>query len=299
MSAMILLFDALLIWKKVAHSIRRTFVGKRKLHVQNYNWAVDALPKALPKTIWIYWDKPLNQAPPVVQAAVASWVRHNQGWEVRLLSDENVEKLVALPQAGGPRKIQWKADLIRVALLRDHGGVWADASSFCQMPLDNWLPSLMQSGFFAFPDTYPGRRMQNWFLAAQPGNYLVTRWAERMERYYARKGKLLHYFWVMYMFEYVVRTDRKAALIWNFTPKISMKGPLLLKRLMTQKDLAEPIPRTVDLSAIPVLKVSSEGGDGNPEWQNALAEKRDIDLAKMVSHVLAIETSRENKSSVR
>jgi hypothetical protein len=279
-------FDAFLIWKKVAHSIRRTFVGKRKLHVQNYNWAIDALPKRLPKTIWLYWDKPLDQAPSVVQASVASWIRHNPGWDVRLLSDENLAEFVKLPQAHGVRKIQWKADLIRVALLRDHGGVWADATSFCQMPLDNWLPPLMQSGFFAFPDTYPGRLMQNWFLAALPGNYLVTRWAEKMERYYGKRGKLLHYFWVMYMFEYVVRTDREAARIWDFTPKISMKGALLLKRIMTQKDLAERIPETVDLSAIPVLKISSGAKTDDPEWMDVLGARRDIDLARMVDNVI-------------
>jgi hypothetical protein len=280
-----LIFDAFLIWKKIAHSLRRTAIGKRRLHLQNYNWAMDKMPKAVPRIIWIYWDKPLDQAPQIVQAAVASWTRHNPTWDVRLLSDDILREFVTLPKAGGPRKIQWKADLIRVALLRDFGGVWADATAFCQMPLDNWLPPLMQSGFFAFPDTYPGRLMQNWFLAAEPGNYIVARWAENMERYYAKQGKLRHYFWVMYMFEYIVRTDHKAERIWNFTPKISMKGPLLLKRILTQQDLAEAMPLTADVSAIPVLKISSGVRSDDPEFIEALSQNRNIDLAKMIARL--------------
>lgn len=281
-----LIFDAFLIWKKIAHSLRRTAVGKRELHRRNYSWAMEQIPKALPRIIWIYWDKPIEEAPPIVQAAVSSWTRHNPTWTIHLLTDQTVRSWVTLPEPQGPRKIQWKADLIRVSLLRDHGGVWVDATCFCRMPLDNWLPPLMQSGFFAFPDTYPGRMMQNWFLAAQPHNYLVTRWAEMLWRYYGKRGQLLHYFWVMHMFEYVVRADRAAAAIWNSTPRLSVKGPLLLKRIITQKDFAEPVPDGVDLRAIPVLKISSGTTTDDAEFVEALQQNRDIDLQKMISNIL-------------
>jgi hypothetical protein len=281
-----LLFDAFLISKKIAHSIRRTFIGKRELHVRNYGFSFEAMPKKIPRTIWIYWDKPIEYAPPVVGAAIATWSRKNPSWTVKILNDDNIAEFVQLPQPKSPRKIQWKADLIRVSLLRDYGGVWVDATTFCIKPLDEWLPPLMQSGFFAFPDTYPGRVMQNWFMAASPENYLVERWSQMMMRYYQKRGKLHHYFWVMYMFEYLVRTDKKAAAIWNFTPKVSGKGPSLLKRLLTQQDLAEAIPSTVDEHAIPVLKISSSNMSRDQEFNNAVIEGRDIDLRKMAESLL-------------
>ncbi|EJL53130.1 hypothetical protein PMI09_03441 [Rhizobium sp. CF122] len=40
-----LLFDAFLIWKKVAHSIRRSFVGKKKFHSANARYAIETMPK--------------------------------------------------------------------------------------------------------------------------------------------------------------------------------------------------------------------------------------------------------------
>lgn len=281
------LFDAFLIWKKVAHSIRRTVVGKRKLHVQNYNWAIDALPKAVPPIIWMYWDKPLDQAPPFVTYAIDSWKSKNPGWTVRVLDDNSLHDWIDVPQAGSARKIQGRSDAIRLALLQRYGGLWIDATCACVRPLDEWLPPLMTAGFFAFPDSYPGRIIQSWFLAAAPDNYLVDRWARLALRYYSKKGKLLHYFWVMHLFEYMLIKDRKAARIWASVPKLSAKGPLLPKRIVTQRDLAELIPANVDLSAIPVLKISSGTKTVDPELMEALAANRDIDLRKMADNVIA------------
>lgn len=281
-----LAFDAFLIWKKISHSVRRSIVGKRKLHDQNYNFAVDALPKELPRIVWIFWDKPLISAPAFIKYAVQSWIDKNPGWEVRVIDNITLPTWVDIPNPFDQRKVQGRSDAIRLALLTEYGGVWVDASCACVVPLDHWLPSLMQSGFFAFPDTYPGREVQSWFLAASPDNHLTRKWCELALRYYGRDGKLGHYFWVMHLFEYLIRTDRRAANIWAMTPKVSGKGPALLKRVITQKRLAQEIPATVNLSAIPMLKISSGTRTDDPEIQSAIVEHRDIDIRKMVEPLL-------------
>ncbi len=280
-----LIFDAFLIWKKIAHSLRRTAIGKRRLHVQNYNWAMDEMPKAVPRIIWIYWDKPLDHAPPFVRYAIHSWQTKNPGWTVRVLDDTSLKQWTTVPEPQKNRKVQGRSDAIRLALLKTHGGIWVDATCACVRPLDEWLPPLMIAGFFAFPDSYPGRIIQSWFLAAVPRNYLVERWAELALRYYSKKGKLRHYFWVMYLFEYLTRTDAKARHQWNLVPKLSAKGPLLLKRIITQKDLAEPLAQGVDLDAIPVIKISSSTTTDDPEFVEALSQNRNIDLAKMIARL--------------
>ena len=278
-----LIFDAFLIWKKIAHSLRRTATGKRRLHVQNYTWSVDQLPKAVPRIIWMYWDKPLDQAPPFVLYAIESWQRKNPDWTVRVLDDAALKQWVTVPEPASNRKVQGRSDAIRLALLQRHGGVWVDATCACVRPLDEWLPPLMVSDFFAFPDSYPGRIIQSWFLAAAPGNYLVDRWARLALRYYSKPGKLGHYFWVMHLFEYLTMIDPKARQQWELVPKLSAKGPLLLKRIITQKDLAEPLPGGLDLSAIPMIKLSSSTMSDDPEFAQALQQNRDIDLAKMAA----------------
>lgn len=241
----------------------------------------------------MYWDKPLEQAPPVVRYAVDSWIRKNPSWDVNVLSDANVAEFVNVPPPKSNRKIQWRADLIRVALLRDFGGVWVDATTFCVKPLDEWLPPLMESGFFAFPDSYPGRTMGISFLAAEPQNYLVCKWFRLMVKYYTKRGKPLHYFWVMYLFEYIIRTDRKALAIWQATPKLASKGPILLKRILTQPELLEPIPDYVDTAAIPWLKISSDTKLSNQEVSYALESNADIELRKVA------ETALQNRQGER
>ncbi|WP_268814793.1 capsular polysaccharide synthesis protein [Sinorhizobium medicae] len=92
-----LLFDLFLILKKLSHSIRRSIVGKQKLHERNYRISFDKIPKKIPHIIWIYWDKPVAYAPEIVLYAVSSWKKKNPSWDVRVLSDSNVGEFVDLP----------------------------------------------------------------------------------------------------------------------------------------------------------------------------------------------------------
>jgi len=39
---------------------------------------------------------------------------------------------------------------VRILLLHEFGGIWVDATLLCNRPLDEWLPSTMTEGFFAF-----------------------------------------------------------------------------------------------------------------------------------------------------
>ena len=59
-------------------------------------------------------------------------------------------------------------------MLRQHGGVWADATSFCLRPLDDWLNAAYAAGFFAFRNPAKDRMMANWFIASEPDNALFV-----------------------------------------------------------------------------------------------------------------------------
>jgi hypothetical protein len=288
-------FDTFLILKKITHSLRRSALGKRNLYRQNYNYALEQLPKKIPNIIWIYWNGPIDEAPPFVQYAIKSWSAKNINWKIHVLSDETLAEFIEPPTADHMRMVQAKSDVIRLSLLNRYGGVWVDATCSCVLPLDHWLLPLMQSGFFAFPDTYPGRIIQSWFLASEPRNYLIEKWREKASQYYKKRGRLLHYFWVMHLFEYIVRTDKRAATIWAATPKISAKGPILLKRMLSDTSLAESIPLHINLEAIPVLKISSITRSEIEEFRAAMEENRDIDLRKIASHL--VSNADENSST--
>ena len=106
------------------------------------------------KIIWTCWFEGREAAPPLVQKCLSSWERNNPSWEFRCLDATSIERYVPLRQYIDLNRQSLTAaslsDIVRILLLREFGGVWVDATLFCNRPLDEWLPGVMEEGFFAF-----------------------------------------------------------------------------------------------------------------------------------------------------
>ena len=62
-----------------------------------------------------------------------------------------------------------KSDFVRICILKKYGGLWVDATTYCTIPLDDWLEKYIQSGFFSFnletrPKGQPDRLLSSYFL---------------------------------------------------------------------------------------------------------------------------------------
>ena len=123
-----------------------------------------------PRTIWILWFQGWDRAPEIVSACRRSWEDLNPGWDVRALSNAELPHLLGhdsplRANAGAWFTPQAHSDLVRIDLLARYGGVLVDATALCAKPLDDWLPDVMGSGFFAFDAPAPDRMISSWFLA--------------------------------------------------------------------------------------------------------------------------------------
>lgn len=129
----------------------------------------------LPRKIWFCWLQGWAHAPELVRICHQSWVHHNPDWEIVVLDETSAETYLEGDRSWADDRlpIQKRANLLRLALLDQHGGVWVDATCFCTGPLDHWIDDCMASGFFAFREDGGERILANWFLAAMPGNELV------------------------------------------------------------------------------------------------------------------------------
>ena len=219
------------------------------------------------KTIWFLWYQGETDMPEVVRMSLASWRQHNPDWELILLTDANLADYMDGKSLLGDR---WstipraaKSDLIRVHLLAKQGGVWVDASTVCNRPLNDWLPEKLVSGFFAFARPNKDRLISSWFMAAIAGNALVRVYEQaavnfwqtvhpktllvRENKYVGLKGLakrlytkkptwavnswfvkqtgISHYFWFHYLFEWLYNTNSSFAEVWNKTPQLSANGP--------------------------------------------------------------------------
>lgn len=124
------------------------------------------------------WYQGFADAPPLVQACLESWRRLNPDWRIVPLNRTSLAEWIDLEQAIDPERsdldMRKIANVARLCLLRQHGGVWADATSFCLRPLDAWLDAAYAAGFFAFRNPARDRMMANWFIASEPDNTLLV-----------------------------------------------------------------------------------------------------------------------------
>jgi hypothetical protein len=133
---------------------------------------------AAKRTIWSYWHQGLDSAPPLVHACLDSWRRLNPAWRIVALDRDSLAEWVDLREAVDVSRsdltLQKISAIARLCLLRRHGGVWADPTVFCLRPLDQWLPTSVPGGFFAFRNPGRDRLMSNWFIAAEKDSALLA-----------------------------------------------------------------------------------------------------------------------------
>lgn len=183
----------------------------------------------VPRIIWTLWLQGWDRAPRVALASRSSWQRLNPGWTVRALSQDDIADY--LPQDvvariySGTKRVVVIGELIRLELLRIHGGVWADATTICSKPLDDWLPAVMPHGFFAFSRPVPSRMIASWFLAARRGSALFEIWHSAALSYWDAENDD-YYFWMHEQFRQAYLKDEHMRELWDDTPAISAQHPL-------------------------------------------------------------------------
>lgn len=228
------------------------------------NRFADSAPRRIPRKLWIYWDSGEENAPELVRHCIASWRRHNPGWDIRVLSAETAAQAVDLAFNPSEVPIQSYADLLRLRLLKRHGGVWADATTFCLAPLDNWLPITAQRGFFAFTwtktdawFTWPGMRrsMTNWFLASEPNGCFISLWEKACFAYWEGRTKPHNYYWPHVMIDYLYLTNRSFRRAFDDIPRISSYGPHLVHDAVTHNMNTEEVAALLQSGALPVQKL--------------------------------------------
>ncbi len=179
---------------------------------------------SLPRVLWLLWLQGWSEAPPVVQACLTSWLRLNPGWEVRAIDGpgaaEHLSPQIFEQIAAVPKEPEAFADQLRIELLHAHGGVWADATAMCALPLDRWLPQRMQSGFFAFERPTEDRMIASWFLAASASSNIVAKWRARVAAYWTDRDYRDDYFWFHKLFAAVYAEDESFRADWDATPSL-------------------------------------------------------------------------------
>jgi len=148
-----------------------------------------------PRRIFVYWAQGFDSAPPVVQMCRDQLMALHGTDVVVSLDDTTIADWVDLTPDVVRRAstfLTQYSDLIRVALLARHGGIWLDATVFVTQRVDDSVDALANGGFFTF--RYRPARIASWLMAATPGNYVVSAMLEAQLRYWREHDRVLSYF---------------------------------------------------------------------------------------------------------
>ena len=165
--------------------------------------------------IYTMWQQGEDKAPPLVQACFRSIRRHCKQ-ELVILDDNNFEQYVKLPpeiiakyRAGKIRRAHF-ADIVRVELLYEHGGYWLDSTAFVTAPIPQWITD---QDFFVFMVGNVGQKysyMQNCFIRARRGAYLLAAWRAMILDYWMNENSCFDYFMHQLLFKTLVEGDPRA-----------------------------------------------------------------------------------------
>lgn len=233
------------------------------------------LDRDIPRILWIFWAQGEDAAPPVVKKCIASWRRHNPDWDIRILDAHTAQALTMLPDLPDNLPFRFKSNLLRLNLLARHGGVWADATTYCHRPLDQWIHLLGgQTGFFVFSAPHTDRWIDNWFIASDPENPLVTAWRDAYRTLLTRaRTQPSKYFMMIYVLQW--RLINSPDLMAQFRRRGSLPAVpcFLLQGALEGKIGAETAVKAIE-RGLPLSKLSHKAVGPEGRLDDLLARIR-------------------------
>jgi mannosyltransferase OCH1-like enzyme len=229
---------------------------KRDEAHDSHSLAPGDIVRPLPRIIWIYWAQGESDAPEIVRFCIESWRTRNPGWTVHVLDRQSEHHHVDMADVSNDIRLIRRADILRLRLLHNHGGLWVDATTYCHRPLDDWLPLMMGAGFFMFSRPGPDRMIANWFIAAEPSNDAIGRLERYSTAYWATfKKDGPFYFAQHYMFEWLTWRNKASRLAWSLMPRLPATSALVVQQALSRPSLW-PVARDVLARGWPISKLN-------------------------------------------
>lgn len=152
--------------------------------------------------IWFYWMQGEKNMPPIPKLCLNSLRKHANGHPVIFLDADNVNQYVNIPfeiakayQTGKLKQAHY-ADIIRIMLLAQHGGLWMDATLLVTRDLPE---TIFQTPFYSIKTKEFGYfvsrcRWSVFCLAGWKHNILFEKLSECFTAYFKQTDVMIDYF---------------------------------------------------------------------------------------------------------
>ena len=182
----------------------------------------------LNKNIFLLWFQGWNNDTPwLIKQVAESWEINNPDWEIHYIDSENLKNYVNdinyIYDTNKNITIQAKSDIIRLSLLKNYGGVWADATMLCMQPLDHWIYEAIEpANFWMYHGNGAGMSSDNgpasWFMISKKNEVIITKWKKKCDQYWINNNSTDNYFWMDSLFKELVNTDTEFKDLWLKVP---------------------------------------------------------------------------------
>lgn len=209
------------------------------------------------KTLWILWLQGFANAPELVKRCLQSWMHYNPDWNIICLDTSNLHLYVDYPY-NGLISLNHYSDVIRALLLFKYGGLWVDATTFCNRSLNDWLPQYIEEGFFAFEKPGLDRLLSSWFLYSEKEHYIIQKWKDAIVHYFNCHKSTKIYYIFHYLFGDLYSEDQKFKYMWDKVLKLSAngKGPHYIQEKEMFNDITPEIKEDIDNKITPLYKLT-------------------------------------------
>ena len=226
-------------WKsRVARRKVRTDLTAKVVtkYFKRYLAAVDSVPETTPikddknDKIWTIWLQGEDNAPSLIKACFRSVRRHCKQ-ELIVLDANTIFDYISLPDEIVQKYRDGKighahfADICRVELLYRYGGYWLDSTGFVTSPIPKWIE---KEDFFVYltGDNYdiggsPYSFMQNCFIRARKGAYLLAAWRAMILDYWMHENHTFDYFMHQLLFKTLVTNNTVAKKYFDKMPHVA------------------------------------------------------------------------------
>jgi hypothetical protein len=181
-----------------------------------------------PETIWQFWNNSDGRTTPeIVKASIESVSKFKGDFEHQILNDSTIENYSDLPGyvfdrlKTGQMCYAHFADLLRLNLLKNHGGIWIDATAYMTNFIHGYI---INSDFFVFLTSdlsrYPYVLVQNCFIRSKKGGFLCKAWYETCIKYWKTETEAFDYFQHHLMFKALVLKNSTAKNLFAEMPHI-------------------------------------------------------------------------------
>ena len=160
------------------------------------------------KHIWTLWWQGVEQAPEIVKVCLKSQQDDmaSDGFQYTIITKDNWKQYIKLPKhitekvENGQITLTHFSDIIRAELIRQYGGVWIDATVFCNKRIDlEPVSQIYTAKCSPTPKSLTRGRWTGFLIGDKKGSILFSFMSEAFDQYWKKYDSLVAYLLIDYI----------------------------------------------------------------------------------------------------